>query len=43
MLVLVKLTGILSLINKEDEIDDSELRRFLSELDWNRLYEEDET
>ena len=41
--VLVKLTGILSLINKEDEIDDSELRRFLSELDWNRLYEEDET
>lgn len=43
VLVLVKLTGILSLIDKEDEIDDGELRRFLSELDWARLYEGDET
>ena len=43
VLVLVKLTGILSLIDKEDEIDDGELHRFLSELDWNRLHEGDET
>ena len=40
--VLVKLTGILSFIDNENEIDDGELRRFLSGLDWDRLYEVDE-
>ena len=37
----VKITGIISLMDREDGIDDTELCIFLSTLNWDQLYYEE--